>query len=71
MVIRAEKGQVKMLVEGANLEELRKYRGIRKEQIEKDRKLAAEQNERASEADKEKKKSDGSDPVGSPGPVTA
>ena len=63
--------EVKMLVDGSNMEELRKYRGIRKEQIEKDRKLAAEQNERADKAEKEKKKSEGSDPMGSPGPVTA
>lgn len=63
--------EVKMLVEGSSLEELRKYRGIRKEQIEKDRKLAAEQNERAEKLEKEKKKTEGSDPMGSPGPVTA
>lgn len=63
--------EVKMLVDGSSMEELRKYRGIRKEQIEKDRKLAAEQNERAEKLEKEKKKTEGSDPMGSPGPVTA
>ena len=56
--------EVKMLVEGANLEDIRKYRGIRKEQIEKDRKLAAEQNERADKLEKGKEKPRRSDPDG-------
>ena len=63
--------EVKMLVDGSSIEGIRKYRGIRKEQIEKERKLAAEQNERADKLDREKKKTEGSDPMGSPGPVTA
>jgi cell division protease FtsH len=63
--------EVKMLVGGATLADIEKYRGVRKEQIEKDRKEAAEKNEREVKAEKEKKKSDGSDPVGNPGPVTA
>lgn len=64
--------EVKLLVEGASMDDVRKYRGIRKEQIEKDRKVAAEQNERAERLEHEKKKSDGgSDPIGNSGPVTA
>jgi cell division protease FtsH len=63
--------EVRMMVEGASLDEVRKYRGIRKEQMEKDRKITAELNERADKLEKESKKSESSDPVGNPGPVTA
>jgi cell division protease FtsH len=58
---------VKMLVDGSSMDELRKFRGIKKEQLEKDRKLAAELPDRTTD----KKKTDGSDPMGNPGPVTA
>jgi cell division protease FtsH len=64
--------EVKMLVDGASLADIEKYRGVRKEEIAKHRKIAAEQNERADRLELEKKKSGGSsDPVGNSGPVTA
>jgi cell division protease FtsH len=64
--------EVKMLTEGASLEEVRKYRGVRKEQIDKDRALAAEQQERADKIEREKKPTEGNGgPIGNTGPVTA
>ncbi len=61
--------EVNLLVQGGTLEDLKKLRESKKEQLERDRKQVAESQEKA---EKEvRKKASGSDPVGQPGPVTA
>jgi cell division protease FtsH len=66
---------VNLLVRGGTLEELKRLRGEKQEQVEKERARAALEQE---ESDKQKKKhteidakKSGSDPMGNPGPVTA
>lgn len=64
--------EVTMLVEGKSLEEIRKARDLKQENLEKERQKAAEElkNQQA-KADKKESKEGGKDPVGNPGPVTA
>ncbi|MGE0526746.1 MAG: ATP-dependent zinc metalloprotease FtsH [Bdellovibrionales bacterium] len=61
--------EVNLLVNGGSLEELKKLRETKKEQLERDRKQVQE-SERV-EKEVRKKAPGGSDPVGQPGPVTA
>lgn len=64
--------EVNLLVQGGSLTEFKKLRETKKEQLERDRKVVAEQNEKLEKAEREvKKKAGGSDPMGQPGPVTA
>ncbi len=63
--------EVNHLVSGGSLEEFKKMREAKKEQIERDRKAVSEDSRvRQKEIDAQKKPS-GSDPMGQPGPVTA
>lgn len=59
--------EVNLLVQGGSLEELKKLRDNKREQIERDRKIVAEKQEKADS--QVKKKASGGDPVGQPGPV--
>ena len=60
---------MKLLVQGGSIEEMKKLRDSKKEQVERDRKTTAEVDLKA---DKEiRRKAGGSDPMGQTGPVTA
>jgi cell division protease FtsH len=66
--------EVNLLVQGGSLEEMKKLRDTKKEQVERDRKQVAEsmeKSERQAAAAAAKKKAGGTDPVGQGGPVTA
>ncbi|MBX3021319.1 MAG: ATP-dependent zinc metalloprotease FtsH [Bdellovibrionales bacterium] len=68
--------EVNLLVQGGSLEELKKLRDTKKEQVERDRKQVAEAQEKLDRAAAAAKKAQqgsggGSDPVGQSGPVTA
>lgn len=68
--------EVNRMVDGMNLEDLKKLREVRKEELEKERKIAAaEQAEKDKKAkleeEKKRQTDDGHDPMGEPGPVTA
>jgi cell division protease FtsH len=58
--------EVNLLVEGGTLEALKTLRGNKREQIERDRKVVAERQEKADKAEKEVKKK-ANDPVGQTG----
>ena len=61
--------EVNLLVQGGSLEDMKKLRGTKKENLERERKAVQESQEKA---EKEvRKKASGNDPVGQPGPVTA
>jgi cell division protease FtsH len=61
--------QVNMLAQGGGLDKMKTMRDTKKEQIERDRKIVAENTEKAER--EQRKKAGGNDPVGQPGPVTA
>jgi cell division protease FtsH len=64
--------EVWMLVQGKDLDELRKARGLKQEALEKERQLAQEEEDtKKAKAEKKEAKGGGKDPVGNPGPVTA
>ncbi len=65
--------EVNRIVDGATMDEILKLRESRQLELDKERKLAAEQaeKEKRAEAKDEKPDSGGRDPVGQPGPVTA
>lgn len=58
--------EVNLLVQGGSLEEFKKLRDSKKEQIERDRKLVRESTEKMDKADAKKKASGGGDPVPAP-----
>ncbi|MGE4130196.1 MAG: ATP-dependent zinc metalloprotease FtsH [Bdellovibrionales bacterium] len=61
--------EVNLLVQGGTIEEVKKLRESKKEQVERERKQVADSQEKA---EKEvRKKASGTDPVGQTGPVTA
>ena len=61
--------EVNLLVQGGSIEEMKKLRDSKREQVERDRKVTAEVDLKA---EKEiRRKAGGSDPMGQPGPVTA
>jgi hypothetical protein len=63
--------EVNLMVQGGSLEEMKKLRDTKKEQIERDRKKVAEAQAEKPAAATPAKKAGGSDPMGQPGPVTA
>ncbi|NQZ01079.1 MAG: ATP-dependent metallopeptidase FtsH/Yme1/Tma family protein [Bdellovibrionales bacterium] len=64
--------ETKLLTDGGSLEDLKKLRESKQAQVAKDREQAAvEAKEQQKKQQEEAKKSEGSDPMGSPGPVTA
>jgi cell division protease FtsH len=64
--------ETKLLTEGGSMEEFRQLRESKQARVEKDRERAAvEAKEKQKKQQEEAKKSEGSDPMGSPGPVTA
>jgi cell division protease FtsH len=63
--------EVNLLVQGGSLAELKALRETKKEQIERDRKTVAENNEKAEKEKEVRRKASGGDPVGNAGPVTA
>lgn len=63
--------EVNLLVAKGSLEEVKKLRETKKEQLERDRKQLAEAQEKSDRASSVSKKAGGTDPVGQPGPVTA
>jgi len=63
--------EVNLLTQGGSLEDLKKLRDNKKEQLERDRTQVREAQEKQDKEAREKKKASGSDPMGQPGPVTA
>ncbi len=67
--------ELEMLTTGSTVDEVKKHRTFKQDQIQKERAQAAEQAEKDKRAKAEeeaiKKKSEGRDPVGQTGPVTA
>lgn len=65
--------EVNLLVGGGSLEEFKKIRDTKKEQLERDRKAVSDESKKAAKESEAEaaKKAGGSDPMGQPGPVTA
>lgn len=63
--------EVNLLVQGGSLEDLKKLRENKKEQLERDRTQVREAQEKHDKEVRAKKAAGGTDPMGQPGPVTA
>ncbi len=63
--------EVNLLVQGGSLEDMKKLRESKKEQVERDRSQVREAQEKFDKEARAKKAASGSDPVGQTGPVTA